>query len=135
MLTVHVRSILGIAVPLFFQCISVLLNPTNSFRGSVKWAFVIHTVALFSFLTIPVGIDLNRLFITYINDREFPGNNVYPPGPIRYDLTPDIKSTNTVYTVMFPLNQWLADGLLVGSVSNLVAWGFDIVHSSCITAT
>ena len=65
----------GIVVALFFQCIRVLLSPTNPIKGGIRWTLVAHTVALFLFLTIPLGIDLNWLFITYVDYREFPGSS------------------------------------------------------------
>ena len=117
MLTVFVGlTFLGIVVALFFQCISVLLSPINPLRKGIKWALVAHTIALFSFLTIPVGIELNNLFIDYINNREFPGNDEFPPGPLGYTGLLNLKATTTVFDAMFPLNQWLADGLLVSPI-------------------
>ena len=83
--------------------------------------FVVHTVALFLFLTIPIGIDIDYLAIEYINNREFPGNDELPPGPVGYDVIISATETTTVFNVMFPLNQWLADGLLVCPISNSAA--------------
>ena len=103
---------------LFFQCMGVLLSPTTSVGRGIKWALVAHTIALFLFLTIPAGISLNYLSIEYINNRGFPGNNECPPGPLGYDLGLGAKATTTVFDFMFPLNQWLADGLLVCFMSN-----------------
>ena len=42
-----------------------------------------HTVAIFSFLTVPMGIALNTAPLCYIDNREFPGNDKCPPGPVR----------------------------------------------------
>ena len=122
MLTVPVRPMfLGIAVTVFFRCMCVLLSPANPIKRGIKCALVVHTVALFLFLTIPVGIDLNYLSISYINDREFPGDDEQPPGPFGYGDTLHDKATFAVFSLMFPLNQWLADGLLVGPAQNPVA--------------
>ena len=126
--------LLGIVVALFFQCISVLLSPINPLRKGIKWALVAHTIALFLFLTIPVGIELNNLFIDYINNREFPGNDEFPPGPIGYDDLLNTKATTIVFTAMFPLNQWLADGLLVSPISNSVASVYNVGRSSSYIA-
>ena len=114
-------TFLGIAAALFFQCMGVLLNPSNTIRSGVKWVLVVHTVALFSFMTISLGIGLNYLSIEYIDSREFPGNNVYPPGPLGNDFFINSEALTTVSEVLFPLNQWLADGLLVGLISNSIA--------------
>ena len=76
---------------------------------------------MFSFLTIPAALDLNVTSITYIDDREFPGNEEFPPGPIGWLRILGAKAIGTIFTVMFPLNQWLADGLLVSPVQDSVA--------------
>ena len=103
---------------LFFRCIGALLSPINPMRRGTKWAFVSHTVAMFSFLSIPIGIDLHNLSILYINNRGFSGNNESPPGPLGYDEVPATSAIDAVFNIMFPLNQWLADGLLVRLTMN-----------------
>lgn len=106
---------LGIMVALFFQCMSVLLNPLNSIRRGIKWALVAHTVAMFSLLTIPTAINLNDKSVFYINNREFPGNDEQPPGPVGYGSLVGTNATGTFLVLAFSLSQWLADGLLVSS--------------------
>ena len=119
MLTVPVGlTFLGIAVALFFQCMTTLLSPANPIRKGIRWALVAHTVALFSFLTISVGIPFNNMSIEYIDNREF-RDDKYPPGPLGYDDFLSLKSAITVFYVMFPLNQRLTDGLLVSSIFKL----------------
>ena len=112
---------LGIATILFFQCMSALLGLANTIRGRLRWALVAYTVALFSFSTMPILIDMCYLSLEYINNREFADCDEYFPGPLGYDEVLNTKPTATFYDVTFPMNQWLADGLLVGAVSNLVA--------------
>ena len=122
MLTVPVGlTFLGIVVALFFQCMAALLNPANPIRKGIRWALVAHTIALFLFVAIPFGIDFNYLLIEYINNREFPGSGEFPPGPLGYDGLLTLEATATVFSAMFPLNQWLADGLLVSPTLNSVA--------------
>ena len=111
---------LGIAVALFFRCMDVLLGPANTIGRGIRWAPVVHTVALFSFMTVPIWIDPDYLPIEYVNNREFPGNDEFPPGPFGYSISLGTKAINVVFDIMFPLNQWLADGLLVGPISNSV---------------
>ena len=76
-----------------------------------------HTVALFLLSTIRVAMDQYTTSIELINNRNFPGTDKLPPGPLGYDYT---LSYNAAFTatrdVAFPLNQWLADGLLVRPV-------------------
>ena len=97
-----------------------LLNPANPIRKGIRWALVAHTVALFLFLTIPFGIYVNDLSTDYIDNREFPGVDDFPPGPIGYDDLRSLKATSSFFSAMFPLNQWLADGLLVSPILNSV---------------
>ena len=131
MLTVHVGlTFLGIVVALFFRCMATLLNPANPIRKGIRWALVVHTVALFLFLTIPFGIGFDDLSIEYINNREFPGNDEFPPGPVGYGDLLGLKATTTVLDAMFPLNQWLADGLLVSPILNSVAPVYNVGFSS-----
>ena len=131
MLTVAIGlTFLGIVVALFFQCITTLLNPANTIRKGIRWALVAQTVALFLFLSIPVGIEFDSLSILYINNREFPGDDESPPGPIGYDDILGSRATYIVLFTMFPLNQWLADGLLVSPILNSVASVYNVGHSS-----
>ena len=83
----------------------------------------------------PLGDQFILFIVHYIDNREFPGNDEYSPGPIGYDVVLNPKATSTVFFIMFPLNQWLADGLLVGLVSNSVSSVFHLGRlSSCIDA-
>ena len=109
--------LLGIATALFFQCMSALLYPVRRTAKSIKWGLVVHTAAMFSFLTIGLAMNRNTLSASYIDDREFPGGDTALPGPLGYlnFAFSDQKVTNSVAFLMFPLNQWLADGLLVSS--------------------
>ena len=66
-------------------------------------------------------MDLNSLSVSYVEDREFPGDDESPPGPAGYQYFTYTSATSGFSRVMFPLNQWLADGILVCSVSNLFA--------------
>ena len=132
MLTVFVGlTFLGIVVALFFQCMATLLSPAHPIRKGIRWALVAHTVSLFLFLTIPIGIDFaDRLSVQYINNREFPGNDKSPPGPVGYDELLDSEAATTIFNVMFPLNQWLADGLLVSHILTSVALTNNINRAS-----
>ena len=123
-------AFLGIVVALFFQCMATLLNPANPIRKGIRWTLVAHTVVLFMFLTIPAGIDFDHLSIEYINNREFPGDNGFPPGPIGYDDLFAFKATSAVFDAMFPLNQWLANGLLASPILDVVASVYNVGRPS-----
>ena len=116
---------------LFFQSMFALLSPVKPIKSGIKRALIVHTVLMFSLLTAPYAIDLNYLSISYIDNREYPGFNADPPGslgyfpgslgyfpgPLGYHILIGIaKATATTLDVMFPLRQWLADGLLVGPI-------------------
>jgi hypothetical protein len=108
----------------------VLLNPVKPIERGIKWSVIIHTVAMFSFLTTIFAICIIYLPTEYIDNREYPGVGENPPASLGYDSTLNNDAVATVYNVMFPLNQWLADGLLVGSSRNQVASVFDAGCSS-----
>lgn len=89
-----------------------LLNPVERTRG-FKWPFVVHTVAMFSFVTIYTAVNLNIHSTSYIDNRGFPGNEELPPGPLGYLFFSYSKRINIIPTLMFLFNNWLADGILV----------------------
>jgi hypothetical protein len=127
---------LGIVIVLFFQCMGALLNPVNRARGGIKWGLVAHTAAMFSFVTIYTAMTLDIQSISYIDNRDFPGDGEVPSRtswiPVPHLLEGDqYRSQRYV-----PLEQLAADGLLVSSVSNPVAQVSNVGrHSSSIVAT
>ena len=79
---------------------------------------------------------LRELPNSYVDGRGFSGDDEYSPGPIGYSGFSGFKAIDTVQITMFPLNQWLSDGLLVSSISDLAVWVFDLIRSSsCTVAT
>jgi hypothetical protein len=114
-LTLSVRSaILGIVIVLFFHCMAALLNPANRRGGGVKWGLVAYTAVMFSFVTVYTAGNLNVQSIAFIDNREFSGvSGVMPPGPTGYQLFIYSKAISIVPNLMFLLNNWMADGLLV----------------------
>jgi len=99
---------------LFFQCMSALFDPTNRRREGTKWGLIIYTVLMFSFATIYTGIGSEILSISFVDNREFPGiGDGVPPGPTGYKFFIHPKAITIVSSLMFLLNNWLADGLLV----------------------
>jgi hypothetical protein len=117
-LTLRVRSMgLGAVIILFFQCMNALLNPVNRAGGRIKWLLVTHTTAMFLFVTVFTGMYLNLQSISFIDNREFPGNATLPlpPGPLGYQHLIYNEPVSLVSRFMFMLNNWLADGLLVSS--------------------
>lgn len=89
---------------------STLLNPVNGTRGGIKWGLVVHTVAMFTFITIFTVLGITPS--AFINNRDYPGDDEYPPGPFGYELTQFANPLSALPSSMFYLNQWLADGLL-----------------------
>jgi hypothetical protein len=70
---------------------------------------------MFFFATIYTAANLNIVFISYIDNRGFPGVSGIPPGPLGYQYSIYNKATGIISTVVFILNNWLADGLLVNT--------------------
>jgi hypothetical protein len=95
-----------------------LLGPTNRKRkaGSIKWGLVALTTAMFLSSTVALAINLDALSFEYINYRE--GPLLLLPGSLGYTFSQGALSI--ILTCMISLNQWLADGLLVSSVSKSV---------------
>ena len=127
----------GIVVTLFFQCIGTLIGPENRTKNGIKWGLVAHTVAMFSIVTVYTAAALSILSISYIDNREFPCvDGALPLGPIGYQYLTYSNPTNVVVTVMFLLNNWLADGLLVTCVPNSLIHVSDVGRrSSSIVVT
>ena len=95
---------------------SALLSPVNPTKGGIKWLLVAHTVAIFLFVTVFTAINLDFLSISYIDNREANDSGIEFPGPLGYQYTSYSTPSGIVSTVMFLLNNWFADGLLVSPV-------------------
>lgn len=108
----------GIVVVLFFQCLVTLFNPANRTRAGIKWGLVAYTTAMFTFVTIYTAMILDFLSIFYIDNRNFHGLDGAPAGPLGYQSHLYSKAIGIIPDVMFYLNIWLADGLLVSSVNS-----------------
>ena len=134
--SVHVNLIhwictLGVTTILFFQCMAALFDPTNrTERRGIKWWLVVHTTAMFSLATIGTAMGLNLQSISRIDNRAFPGGGQFSPGPLGYKQLVFNKAISIIPNLVFPLTQWLADGLLVRLVLNQVSWA-----SHAFTAT
>ena len=113
--SIHIQ---GIIITLFFQCLNALLNPVNRPGTGIKWSFVAHTIAMFSFVTVIIVMCLGVLPVCYIDNREFPGGYFPVPGPLGYYASLYSNPIDIVPKVMFLLNYCLADGLLVSAISN-----------------
>jgi hypothetical protein len=117
--------VLGVVVTLFFQCMGTLIGSTTCSRQGTRWGLVAHATAMFSFVTIFTATNMDLLSISYIDNRAFPGNDMVPPGPFGYQFLVYSEPINVTPYIMFFLNNWLADGLLVSSTSDSVARPFN----------
>ena len=115
LLTSFVRFIgLGMVIMLFFQCMSALFDPANRRGEGTKWGLIVYTVLMLSFVTIYTGMISEILSTSFVDNREFPGlGDKAPPGPIGFKFSIHPKAITVVSSLMFLLNNWLADGLLV----------------------
>lgn len=105
---------------------AALFNPINRRRDGIRWRLVSFATLMFSFVTVFIAANLDVQSISYIDNREFLGvEGALPPGPLGYQsfIRPEVLSV--IPSIMFLLNYWLADGLLVGSLL--------ILHHSCLT--
>ena len=117
-------SIPGIVFVLFFRCMGAILNRT---RRNIRWGLMALTATMFSFTTISLVSYLNTLSISYSHDPNFPrppgapgpqpgpnGPPGPPPGHLGFQVFICSMPCSIIAYIMLPLNQWLADGLLVG---------------------
>ena len=121
----HFTTRLGVVIVLFFKCMAALLDPAHRRREGIKWGLVTYTMAIFSFVTIFTAMNLNVQSVSYIDNREYPGDNGFLPGPLGYQLLIGTNIISIIPTIAFLFNYWLADGFLVGSL-------FD-ASSRCLT--
>ena len=94
---------------LFFQCMAGLLSSDHRRREGIKWRFILYTMAMFSFVTVYTAMNLQIQSNTFIDHRELPGT------PLNYQYHARYEALGFIPNVMFNLNNWLADGLLVSS--------------------
>ena len=95
---------------------TALFDPVHRGMEGIKWGLAFHTIAMFSVATVGTAMQLNVQSICYIDNRKFPGiEGLLPPGPLGYQWLVYSKALGIVPDLMFFLNSWLADGLLVSS--------------------
>ena len=88
----------------------------NRARGDVRWGLVALATAMFTLTTIILASFLDTMSISYINNRGFHSLNGAPlSGPLGYQTSTYRKAISFAASIMVPVNQWLADGLLVSS--------------------
>lgn len=103
----------GIVIILFFLCMSALLSPMNRTQRKVRWILVIHTVTMFMIVTVYTALNLDLQSISYIDNRDFPGDRMSPPGPLGYQWSVYSEAITFVPNLLFIVNTWLSDGLLL----------------------
>ena len=98
---------------LFFQCIAALLNPVNRRGEGIKWGLISYTMVMFSVVTVLIAVNLDVQSISFIDNREFTNPNGTLSGPLGYQSWMRSDALRVIPNLMFLLNNWLADGLLV----------------------
>jgi hypothetical protein len=96
----------------------LLLDPACRAKGGTKWGLVAHTTAMFSLATVFIGMTLDIQSICDVDNRLFSGSEILPPGPLGCQILTYTKAIGIVPSVVWLVNQWLADGLLVSSMSS-----------------
>ena len=95
---------------------SALINPVNRATRTVKWGLVVHTSVMFAIVTTYGAMYISSRLVAYIDKREFGRGSIGDPtGPLVY-LSVESYAITVPPTLLFTLNQCLADGFLVGSV-------------------
>jgi len=97
---------------------AAFLNPVHHRGEGIKWWLVSHTVAMFSFVTVYTAMNLHiqsKSFIDKRKDQELTPT-ISISGPLNYQLSIHRVALGIIPNVMFSLNNWLADGLLVSSL-------------------
>ena len=98
-----------------------LLNLGERTRERVRWGLVAYVTTAFLFVTVFITATLDRQSTSFINNQDFRGFKDIPSGPLGHQMFIYSKMICVIPNIMLMLNNWLADGLLVGSVSNPVA--------------
>lgn len=104
-------------IKLFFKCITSLINPVHRRGERIKWGLAFYIIAMFSIVTVFTAANLALQSISYIDNREYSGvNGMSLSGPCGYRKFIYSGAGGIILHLMFLLNGWLADGLLVGSL-------------------
>jgi len=103
-------------VILFFKCMIALFNPVYRRSEGIAWGLVSYTAIMFSLVTVHLAADLQVLSISYIDNRDFVGpvEGVELRGPYGYQAAINFSAISVIPRVALRLNNWSADGLLVG---------------------
>ena len=102
---------------------AALLNFAHRREEGIKWWLVFYTLAMFSFVTVYTGMNLYIQSISFIDNRQdVPAYSPRASGPLNYQHNFRQTSLGLIPNTMFNLNNWLADGFLVGSL-------FDFAHT------
>lgn len=112
-----------------------LFDPVRRTKEGIRWGLVAYTTAAFSFVTIFTATNLHRQSVSFIDDRKYSDYNDASPGPVAYQSAICAKLVYVVPIIMFMLNNWLADGVLVSYAPNLVVQASDVPALSFIVAT
>ena len=99
---------------------ATLFNPTRNREEPIRWGLVSYTVVMFLVVTVENAMNLYVQSISYIDNREYPGaGGITSPGPFGYIVSVGSEAINIIPNVLFLINSWLADGLLVGAFSSV----------------
>jgi len=98
---------------------AALLKPTHRREEGIKWWLVFYTIAMFLFVTVYTAVNLHIQSMSFIDNRKENDDSNYDigtSGPILYQMIIHKMALGLIPNVMFNLNNWLADGLLVSSL-------------------
>ena len=92
---------------------AALLNPAHRKEEGIKRWLIFYTVAMFSFVTVYTAMNLYIQSNSFIDHRGHFDDELPLSGPLYYQFRIRVTALGFVPNVMFNLNNWLADGLLV----------------------
>lgn len=99
------RSLLGVQLTIFTQCI-LILHSDNSGRRNAKWLMA-YSCAIFLLATFGLAGNIKFIQMCYIDYRNYPG------GPNAFTLNFYSTFVNMFGTSAYVVMNWLADGLMV----------------------
>ena len=72
----------------FLQCLGMLFNLVNRTKRGISWGLVTHTLATFLPVMIRAATTLDLQFISFTNQRKFPGDDAFLHEPTGYKFIP-----------------------------------------------
>lgn len=104
---------------MFFQCLGATFSSTNRARVGTNWDLLSYCIAMFSFVTMYIAMDLNlHPFFTLTPENSLETTK-HPRAAFGYQWPIHSSELFIVPDFVFMLDNWLVDGPLVSSFLHL----------------